>query len=63
MSLSGHAVAAGAEGAVLFWDRRTHKPCGSFADTHAQDVTQVDARRAACPRFVLHVLTNPLATC
>lgn len=38
---SGHLVVAGADGKLLFWDRRTQKPLGCFADTHAKEVTQV----------------------
>ncbi|KAK9819875.1 hypothetical protein WJX72_003515 [[Myrmecia] bisecta] len=40
-SQSSHLVAAGSEGKIIFWDRRTHKQCGCFDETHAQDVTQV----------------------
>lgn len=41
MALGGHLVAAGAAGKVLFFDRRSSQQCGSFDDTHAEDVTQV----------------------
>jgi hypothetical protein len=37
----GALVAAGAGDRLLFWDRRTRKAAAAFADTHAQDVTQV----------------------
>lgn len=36
-----HVIAAGADSEVLFWDRRTGKPMGSFQDAHAEEVTQV----------------------
>lgn len=34
-------VAAGGQGSVLFWDRRTRRPLAEFDDTHMDDVTQV----------------------
>lgn len=40
-STNGSLVAAGARDNVLFWDRGSGKPAGSFTDTHFQDVTQV----------------------
>ena len=40
LSLAGNQLAAGSEGQVLFWDKRSGKQCGAFTDTHAEDVTQ-----------------------
>jgi hypothetical protein len=36
-----NVVAAGGQGDVLFWDRRTRKPLTAFDDMHMDDVTQV----------------------
>jgi hypothetical protein len=36
-----NVVAAGGQGDVLFWDRRTRKPLAAFDDMHMDDVTQV----------------------
>jgi hypothetical protein len=49
-------VAAGGQGDVLFWDRRTRKPLAAFDDMHMDDVTQARARARA--RFD-RALTGP----
>ena len=41
LAVSGHMVAAGAEGSILFWDRRTGVQAAVFDDTHSEAVTQV----------------------
>ena len=41
LAVSGHTVAAGAEGYILFWDRRTGAQAAVFDDTHSEAVTQV----------------------
>lgn len=53
-SVSDNLVAAGGQGDVHFWDRRTQQPLASFDDMHMDDVTQVctadqHAERIACP--------------
>eukprot|EP00891_Asterochloris_glomerata_P000591 jgi/Astpho2/591/Aster-x0944 len=40
LAVSGHTVAAGAEGSILFWDRRTGAQAAVFDDTHSESVTQ-----------------------
>ena len=40
-SVAGNHVAAGSDGQVLFWDRRTGQQAAAFTDMHAEDVTQV----------------------
>eukprot|EP00775_Hariotina_reticulata_P001783 gene1783-2117_t len=40
-SVLDNLVAAGGQGDVLFWDRRTQKPLAAFDDMHMDDVTQV----------------------
>ena len=48
-----HMVAAGGQGEVVFWDRRTLREMGKLEDTHMEDVTQVQeehqAMMVACP--------------
>ena len=41
LAASGHTVAAGAEGSILFWDCRTGAQAAVFDDTHSEAVTQV----------------------
>ena len=41
LAVSGHTVAAGAEGSILFWDRRIGAQAAVFDDTHSEAVTQV----------------------
>lgn len=45
LAVSGHTVAAGAEGSILFWDRRTGAQAAVFDDTHSESVTQVRLAR------------------
>jgi WD40 repeat protein len=40
-SMHEHLLAAGGQGDVLFWDKRSSKQLASFTDTHMDDVTQV----------------------
>lgn len=40
-SVSDNLVAAGGQGDVHFWDRRTQQRLASFDDMHMDDVTQV----------------------
>jgi hypothetical protein len=40
-SVSDNLVAAGGQGNVLFWDRRTQQQLATFDDMHMDDVTQV----------------------
>jgi hypothetical protein len=42
-SVSDNLVAAGGQGDVHFWDRRTQQRLASFDDMHMDDVTQVMA--------------------
>lgn len=50
----GNCIAAGSDAAVLFWDRRTTKPMGSFQDSFAEAVTQasvlLDKKIRKCKR-------------
>jgi hypothetical protein len=40
-SVSDNLIAAGGQGNVLFWDRRTQQQLATFDDMHMDDVTQV----------------------
>lgn len=40
-SVSDNLIAAGGQGNVLFWDRRTQQLLAAFDDMHMDDVTQV----------------------
>jgi hypothetical protein len=44
LAAAGHTVAAGAEGCVCLWDRRSAQPLACFDDTHPEAVTQACAR-------------------
>ena len=48
LAVSGHTVAAGAEGSILFWDRRKGAQAAVFDDTHLEAVTQVLICHASC---------------
>lgn len=41
LAVSGDTLAAGSEGCVYFWDRRSHEQLACFDDTHPEAVTQV----------------------
>lgn len=41
LAAAGNTLAAGSEGAVYFWDRRSAEQLAAFDDTHAEAVTQV----------------------
>ena len=47
LAAAGDSVAAGAEGVVFFWDRRTGDQLARFEDTHPEAVTQ--ASFSLCP--------------
>jgi hypothetical protein len=61
---SGSLLAAGGNGVVLFWDRRTAaadgqaQPMAEFSDTHEQEVTQVLLSHSTSPYFTK--LPNPM---
>jgi hypothetical protein len=41
LAVSDHTLAAGSEGCVYFWDRRSNEQLACFDDTHPEAVTQV----------------------
>ena len=49
LAAAGDSVAAGAQGALFFWDRRTGEQLARFEDTHPEAVTQA-GRAAAKPK-------------
>lgn len=40
LAMWDHVVAAGGQGDIFFFDRRTHQPLVAFNDMHMEDVTQ-----------------------
>ena len=49
-AVAGNIVAAGAQGSLFFWDRRTQQALACYEDTHMDDVTQVRAAWSTCWR-------------
>eukprot|EP00877_Chromochloris_zofingiensis_P001510 jgi/Chrzof1/1135/Cz01g41150.t1 len=48
LAMWDHVVAAGGQGDIFFFDRRTHQPLVAFNDMHMEDVTQVVMDASSC---------------
>ena len=49
LAAAGDHVAAGAEGCVCFWDRRSSQELACFDDTHPEAITQVGHHSSTTP--------------
>lgn len=62
-SVLDNLVAAGGQGDVLFWDRRTQKPLAAFDDMHMDDVTQVMPMPAVSPMRLSYPASSATLRC